>query len=82
MSRPRVSVLSRDQGFAPQAWLYAFRTRATRTRVIAHILPEPQATLLTGILLGDDAATCRGLPKSVHDAFRRTGTSHIIAISS
>jgi competence protein ComEC len=45
--------------------------------VIAQILPEPQASLLTGILLGDDS----GIPNSVQDAFRTTGTSHIIAIS-
>jgi competence protein ComEC len=77
MSRPRVTARSvaRDQGFAPLAWLYAFKARAKN--VIAQILPEPQASLLTGILLGDDS----GIPKSVQDAFRATGTSHIIAIS-
>ena len=42
MSRPRVSVLARDQGFAPWAWLYAFKARATLTRVIEQILPEPK----------------------------------------
>jgi competence protein ComEC len=75
MSRPRVAVLARDQGFAPLAWLYAFKAHARS--VLAQILPEPQASLLTGILLGDDS----GIPKSVQDAFRTTGTSHIIAIS-
>jgi len=75
MSRPRVSVLARDRGFTPLAWLYAFKARAKS--VIAQILPEPQASLLTGILLGDDS----GIPKSVQDAFRATGTSHVIAIS-
>ena len=75
MSRPRVTTLARDQGFAPFGWLYAFKTRAKN--VIAQILPDPQASLLTGILLGDDA----GIPKSVQDAFRTTGTSHVIAIS-
>jgi competence protein ComEC len=75
MSRPRVTVLARDQGFAPLAWLYSFKARAKN--VIAQILPEPQASLLTGILLGDDS----GIPKSVQDAFRTTGTSHLIAIS-
>jgi competence protein ComEC len=47
--------------------------------VIAQTLrvPEPQASLLTGILLGDDS----GIPKSVQDTFRATGTSHMIAIS-
>ena len=43
--------------------------------IIAQTLrvPEPQASLL-----GDDS----GIPKSVQDAFRTTGTSHIIAISA
>jgi competence protein ComEC len=75
MSRPRVTVLARDQGFGPLGWLYAFKARAKN--VIAQILPEPQASLLTGILLGDDA----GIPKSVQDAFRTTDTSHVISIS-
>jgi len=65
----------RDQGLAPLAWLYAFKARAKN--VIAQILPEPQASLLTGILLGDDS----GITHDVQDAFRATGTSHIIAIS-
>jgi predicted membrane metal-binding protein len=86
MSRPRVSVVARDQGLAPLGWLAPFTGCAFKARaktVIAQTLrvPEPQASLLTGILLGDDAATCRGIPKSVQDAFRATGTSHIIAIS-
>jgi competence protein ComEC len=74
MSRPRVT---RDQGFAPFAWLFAFKAHAKN--VIARTLgvPEPQASLLTGILLSDDS----GIPKSVQDAFRTTGTSHIVAIS-
>jgi competence protein ComEC len=59
MSRPRVTVLVRGQGFAPLAWLYAFKAHAKN--VIAQILPEPQASLLTGILLGDDS----GIPKAV-----------------
>ena len=75
MSRPHVMVLARGQGFAPLGWLYAFK--ASAQNVITQILPEPQALLLTGILLGDDA----GIPKSVQDAFRTTGTSHILALS-
>jgi competence protein ComEC len=75
MSRPRVTVLARDQGFAPLAWLFTLKVHAKN--VIAQILPEPQASLLTGILLGDDA----GVPQSLQEAFRITGTSHILAIS-
>jgi competence protein ComEC len=46
--------------------------------VITQIPPEPQASLLNGILLGDDS----GLPADVQYEFRATGTTHIIAISS
>jgi predicted membrane metal-binding protein len=75
MSRPRVSVLVRDQGFAPLGWLYSFKARAKN--VIAQTLrvPGPQASLLTGIL-GDDA----GVPKSLQEAFRITGTFYILAV--
>jgi predicted membrane metal-binding protein len=70
-------VLARDQGFAPLAWLYAFRARTKNVVAQTLRVPEPQASLLTGILLSDDS----GIPKNVQDAFRTTGTSHIIAIS-
>lgn len=46
-------------------------------RVIAQALPEPQAGLLTGILLGDES----GLSPQLKDDFERVGASHIIAIS-
>nr|MBP7689164.1 ComEC family competence protein [Thermoflexales bacterium] len=75
IDRPRLSVIAHDQGSPILAAIFAFRDRA-RT-VIAQILPEPSASLLTGILLGDDS----GLPADVQDEFRRTGTTHIIAIS-
>jgi predicted membrane metal-binding protein len=45
--------------------------------VIQQILPEPQASLLSGILLGVDV----GLPTVVQEDFRATGTTRIIAIS-
>ena len=64
----RVSVLAHDQGSPILAALFAFRDQARR--VITQILPEPQGSLLNGILLGDDA----GLPASVQDEFRATGT--------
>ncbi len=57
MFRPRLTMLARDQGLAPLGWLYVFKARAKN--VIAQILPEPQASLLTGILLGDDPASPR-----------------------
>ena len=44
---------------------------------IARSLPEPQAALLTGILLGNEG----GMAPEVSEAFSRVGASHIIAIS-
>ncbi|HQV70386.1 MAG TPA: ComEC/Rec2 family competence protein [Thermoflexales bacterium] len=44
---------------------------------VRRMMPAPESALLNGILIGDDNA----LPDDVVQAFRRTGASHIIAIS-
>ncbi len=44
---------------------------------LREILPDPEAGLLIGILLGDES----GIPWSVEQAFARSGLSHIVAIS-
>ena len=75
IDRPQVKVLAHDRGNPILSIIYGFRNRAFV--VIQQILPEPQASLLSGILLGVDA----GLPVVVQEDFRVTGTSHIIAIS-
>ncbi len=75
IDRPQVKVLAHDQGSPILSIVYGFRNRAYV--VIQQILPEPQASLLSGILLGVDA----GLPVVVQEDFRVTGTSHVIAIS-
>ena len=67
--------LSRGHGFPPYAKLLAFKAHVGG--VIARSLPEPQASLLTGILLGVES----GIPTKVQASFRATGTSHIVAIS-
>ncbi|MCQ3937605.1 MAG: hypothetical protein DPW18_11240 [Chloroflexi bacterium] len=41
------------------------------------LFPDPEASLFAGILFGVDT----GLPKNLRDAFKNTGTAHIIAIS-
>ncbi|HTP09854.1 MAG TPA: DUF4131 domain-containing protein [Anaerolineae bacterium] len=53
IDRPQVKVLAHDQGSPILSIIYAFRNRAYV--VIQQILPEPQASLLSGILLGVDA---------------------------
>ena len=75
IDRPQVKLLEHDRGNPFLAIIYGFRNRAFV--VIQQILPEPQSSLLSGILLGVDA----GLPVVVQDDFRETGTTHIIAIS-
>jgi competence protein ComEC len=55
--------------------VYDFKDQA-----VAHIykiFPDPEAALLAGILLGND----NGLPDSLQQAYKNTGTAHIIAIS-
>jgi len=70
-----VERLAQGQGRPSMALLLSFKRYAQGT--IAAILPEPQAALLTGILLGDET----GIPDRLMDVFAATGTTHIIAIS-
>ncbi len=56
---------------------YILRFKAYALRVLPTLISEPQASLLTGILLGVES----GIPERLDEAFSATGTSHIIAIS-
>jgi len=75
MSYPHFQLIARDRGHALPAFLYSLNRR-TRS-LIASILPEPEAALLNGILVGSDG----GIPRRLMGQFRATGTAHIIAIS-
>ena len=55
--------------------VYAFRE--TGLQLIYRYLPDPEASLLAGIVLGVES----GIPEDVDLAFKDTGTTHIIAIS-
>ncbi len=55
--------------------IYGLNTRLSAA--IYQLFPDPEASLLAGILLGND----NGLSQNLQDAFRDTGTTHIIAIS-
>ncbi|HLB12630.1 MAG TPA: ComEC/Rec2 family competence protein [Dehalococcoidia bacterium] len=72
---PRVEVLPEKKGFAPWGWLLEFKERLARN--LAQSLPEPQAALAQGILLGLRAS----IPPELMEAFNRSGTTHIIVIS-
>lgn len=74
---PKAEVLVLDSGqgnFLLQA-IYALKSDALDR--IYLLWPDPEASLLAGILLGVES----GISDQVQKAFRDTGTTHIIAIS-
>jgi competence protein ComEC len=75
MLYPEIEVLDTGQGFKPLEWLYSLRNNLSQT--LAQVLPEPQASLAQGIILG-----IRGnIPSQVNKNFSETGTAHLLAIS-
>ena len=58
-----------------RSFLYHLRDKSYA--ILHQLFPSPESDLLAGILLGRD----RGLSEEIQEAFRRTGTTHIIAIS-
>jgi len=75
IQRAQVTLWAENQANPILYHLFTFKRRAQAT--IASILPEPQAALLTGILLGVET----GIPAGLMEDFSATGTTHIIAIS-
>jgi competence protein ComEC len=75
INRPQVVLLDRDQGSPVWAAIYWLKDRARE--VIARLVPEPEGSLLQGILLGIES----GIPRELYDDYNATGTSHIIVIS-
>lgn len=75
MSQTEVTRLPGDGGNPVRKAIYAFKNKALEN--IYLIFPDPEASLLAGILLGVDT----GLPQDLQQAFKDTGTAHIIAIS-
>ena len=75
MFYPEIEVLDTGRGFPPLAWVYSLRGRLAQT--LAQVLPEPQASLAQGMVLG-----IRGnIPRDLQDDFSRSGTAHLLAIS-
>jgi competence protein ComEC len=75
MSYPKIEVLETGKGFKPLEWVYSLRNRLSQA--MGEVLPEPQASLAQGIVLG-----IRGMiPSSLEDSFSRSGTAHLLAIS-
>ena len=75
MLYPEIQVLDTGAGSKPLQWIYSVRNRLSQT--LAKVLPEPQASLAQGIILG-----IRGnIPLDLKTDFARTGTAHLLAIS-
>lgn len=75
MSSATVTVLPERGGNVLLRALYAFKERSLTN--IYRLFPDPESSLLAGILLGVDT----GLTRELQQAFKNTGTAHIIAIS-
>jgi len=58
-------------------WAYMYRIKVSMIKRVYMLFPDPEASLLAGILFGFDS----NIPKGVQQAFKNTGTAHIIAIS-
>ncbi len=75
MTSADVTRLPGKQGNFLEAEMYALKAHALDE--VYRLFPDPEASLLAGILLGMD----NGLPNDLQQAFKDTGTAHIIAIS-
>jgi competence protein ComEC len=75
MLYPDLRLISTGNSLKPLEWIYNLRHRLAD--VLARTLPEPQASLAQGIVLG-----LRGnIPDDVNADFARSGTTHVLAIS-
>jgi competence protein ComEC len=75
MTNAEITVLPGEGGNVITKALYRFKQ--TSLDNIYRLFPDPESSLLAGILLGVDT----GLTDALQQAFKNTGTAHIIAIS-
>jgi competence protein ComEC len=75
MSTAEVTILPGTGGNPFSRAMYALKDRSLNN--IYRLFPDPESSLLAGILLGVDT----GLTDKLQQAFKDTGTAHIIAIS-
>lgn len=75
MQNASLETVDSGNGDPLTAALLKLRSRVQRS--IAAAIPEPQAGLLTGILLGDED----GISRELKEDFSRVGASHVVAIS-
>jgi competence protein ComEC len=74
-SYPEIKVLAKGRGSKIKSVLFWLKERFETS--IEKLLPEPQAAFLAGLTLGEK----RQIPESLSEAFKKTGTTHIVALS-
>lgn len=75
MYYPPIKVVDRNQGNKIKQVLLKIKFKFLN--VLTETLPEPQQSFLAGLLVG----ARRSIPVDLTEAFNRTGTSHIVALS-
>ena len=75
MRRATIERVAENQG--SPFWALLYRLKARGSGLLDRVLPEPAAALANGMLLGIES----GIPDDVAEAFKATGTTHVIVIS-
>ncbi len=75
LNYPKARLVGHNAGSPFWAAVYELREKCLQT--VNRLLPQPEASLLAGVVLG----SVRDMPPAVVEAFRDTGTAHIIAVS-
>lgn len=72
---PKITIVGNDSNTSIKANLINIRQKFSR--VLINVLPAPESSLLNGLLVG----TKDNFSKELKELFRKTGTSHIVALS-
>ena len=75
VNRPEITLLSSCNGSRTYALLLNLRHRLEEK--ISQILPEPESSLIAGVVLGIK----RNLPRDFYEALQKSGTLHVIVVS-
>jgi len=73
--RPHITRIGSGEG--SPFWSAIFEIKDRARNLIARLVPEPEASLLQGILLGIES----GIPPDLYDDYNAAGTSHIIVMN-
>jgi len=75
IQHPRIVLTGKGEG--RWFWTVLYWVRARAAQLIREQVPEPEGSLMQGIVLGIEA----GVPPELRDDLNATGTSHIVVIS-